>query len=174
MRLTLPLILAFFGATQLQAYQPIRVMLGKPDENKERAFIDIHMPTEPNGMSVIICPGGGYGNVVAGPEGNRIAVWLREHGITGVVLHYRLPRGRHHIPLSDAQAAYTYMREHASGLKLDAKRIGVMGFSAGGHLARSEPEDRARAEDGHQRDRAVPTTACHRAMAVHTVDHPAR
>ncbi|MBH56616.1 MAG: alpha/beta hydrolase [Planctomycetaceae bacterium] len=135
MRLTLPLILAFFTATQLQAYQPIRVMLGKPDENKEQAFIDIHMPTDPNGMSVIICPGGGYGNVVAGPEGNNIAAWLREHGITGVVLHYRLPRERHDVPLSDAQAAYTHMREHASGLKLDANRIGVMGFSAGGHLA---------------------------------------
>ena len=135
MRFALTLILASFLVTPLHAYQPIRVMLGKPDETKQQAHITIHMPAKPNGMSIIICPGGGYGGVVAGPEGNQIAVWLREHGITGVVLQYRLPRGRHDVPLNDAQAALKYIREHSKGLGLDRKRVGVMGFSAGGHLA---------------------------------------
>ncbi len=135
MRSFLVLILAFFMTGPLQAYQPIRIMLGKPDENNEQAHITVHMPIEPTGKSIIICPGGGYGGVVAGPEGNGIAVWLREHGITGVVLQYRLPRGRHAVPLSDAQTALKYMREHANEFKLDPNDIGVMGFSAGGHLA---------------------------------------
>jgi len=135
MRSTLTLILAFFMATPSPASQPNRVMLGKPDENNEQAFIDIHVPPKPNGTSIIICPGGGYGRVVAGPEGENIAVWLGEHGITGVVLHYRLPQGRHQVPLTDAQSAMKHLREHANDLHLDGDKIGVMGFSAGGHLA---------------------------------------
>ncbi len=150
MRFTFSFILAFFMAIQLEAYQPIRVMLGKPDETDQQAHITIHLPPDPNGASVIICPGGGYGGVVAGPEGNRIAVWLREHGFTGVVLQYRLPKGRHHVPLADAQSALKYMREHAAAYKLDPNQIGVMGFSAGGHLASTlathAPSDKLRPE----------------------------
>ncbi|MEC9096359.1 MAG: alpha/beta hydrolase [Planctomycetota bacterium] len=135
MRFTLTLILAFFLTASSQACQPIRVQLGKPDENNEQAQITIHPPTTPNGISVIICPGGGYGGVVAGPEGNQIAVWLGEHGITGVVLQYRLPQGRYEVPHQDAQSALKYLRKHAERLKLNPNQIGVMGFSAGGHLA---------------------------------------
>ena len=135
MRFSLPLILAFFMATPLQATQPTRVKLGKPDENNEQAFIDIHRPLNPNGTSIIICPGGGYGTVVSGPEGDKIAVWLGEHGITGIVLHYRLPQGRNNVPLTDAQSAMKHLRKHANVLHLDTNKIGVMGFSAGGHLA---------------------------------------
>ncbi|MBA63014.1 MAG: alpha/beta hydrolase [Planctomycetaceae bacterium] len=135
MRFIYTFILAFFIANSLQACQPIQVKLGKSDENNEQAELTIHLPPNPNGTSVIICPGGGYGGVVAGPEGDRIAGWLGEHDITGAVLRYRLPRGRHEVPHHDAQSALKYIREHAQRLNLDPNKVGVMGFSAGGHLA---------------------------------------
>ena len=71
-----------------------------------------------------------------GPEGHGIARWLNKHGITGVVLRYRLPRGRHSVPLLDAQRALRMIR--ARGREewgCDPERVGIMGFSAGGHLA---------------------------------------
>jgi acetyl esterase/lipase len=90
---------------------------------------------KPPGAAVIICPGGGYGGLVTGPEGHGIAKWLNQHGITGVVLEYRLPKGRSSVPLADAQRAIRHVRHNADGLTLDRGRIGIMGFSAGGHLA---------------------------------------
>ena len=101
------------------------------------AFITVHTPSEPNGTAIVICPGGGYGGLVMGPEGHGIARWLNRHGITGIVLRYRLPRGRSHVPLLDAQRALRTARANAAKWKLDSKRIGIMGFSAGGHLASS-------------------------------------
>ncbi len=101
----------------------------------ENAFITIHQPAKPSGIGVVICPGGGYGGLVVGPEGHQIASWLTEHGITGVVLEYRLPKQRHRVPLYDVQRAVRYLRSEAGRLGLRSDRIGVMGFSAGGHLA---------------------------------------
>ena len=83
----------------------------------------------------MICPGGGYGGLVVGPEGHGIAAWLNEHGITGVVLEYRLPAGRHAVPLLDAQRAIRTVRANAKEWGLNPAKIGIMGFSAGGHLA---------------------------------------
>ncbi len=99
------------------------------------AFITVHRPVEPNGAAFVICPGGGYGGLVVGGEGHGIAKWLNKHGITGVVLEYRLPRGRHAVPLLDAQRAIRLVRANSDDLQLDKQRIGIMGFSAGGHLA---------------------------------------
>jgi acetyl esterase/lipase len=99
------------------------------------AFITIHRPDKPNGTAIVICPGGGYGGLVTGPEGHGIATWLNRHGITGVVLEYRLPAGRSHVPLSDAQRALRTVRANAKAWDLDPTHIGIMGFSAGGHLA---------------------------------------
>lgn len=101
------------------------------------AFITIHRPQQANGAAVVICPGGGYGGLCVQPEGHGIAAWLGRHGITGVVLEYRLPRGRCQVPLLDAQRAIRTVRSRAGGLGLDPARIGIMGFSAGGHLASS-------------------------------------
>ncbi len=101
----------------------------------ENAYITVHQPKNPNGTAIVICPGGGYGGLVVGAEGHKIAAWLNQHGITGVVLEYRLPAGRHAVPLLDAQRAIRTARAHASDWQLDANRIGIMGFSAGGHLA---------------------------------------
>jgi len=107
-----------------------------PGEFKqEDAYITIHRPAQPGNAAVIICPGGGYGGLVTGPEGHGIAKWLNSTGVTGVVLEYRLPAGRAFVPLFDAQRAIRTVRSRAKDLALDPAKIGILGFSAGGHLA---------------------------------------
>jgi acetyl esterase/lipase len=101
----------------------------------EDAWITVHRPQRANGAAIVICPGGGYRVKMMGPEGHRIAEWLNRHGITGFVLDYRLPAGRAFVPLLDAQRALRTVRAHAKEWDLDPARIGIMGFSAGGHLA---------------------------------------
>jgi acetyl esterase/lipase len=101
----------------------------------EDAYITLYRAANANGAAVVICPGGGYGGLVTGPEGTGIARWLNEHGIAGIVLEYRLPRGRSFVPLLDAQRALRTVRFKAALWGIDPKRIGIMGFSAGGHLA---------------------------------------
>ena len=99
------------------------------------ASITVHRAAQPNGAALVICPGGGYGGLVTGAEGHGIAAWLNAHGITGVVLEYRLPRGNSAVPLLDAQRAIRTVRARAKEWGLDPQRIGIIGFSAGGHLA---------------------------------------
>ena len=110
--------------------------IGEGVTEEANAWITVHQPTSSvNGTAIVICPGGGYGGLVVGPEGHGIATWLNQHGITGVVLEYRLPAGRHSVPLLDAQRAIRTLRTNAKQWNLDPARIGIMGFSAGGHLA---------------------------------------
>jgi len=97
-------------------------------------------PEKANGAAVMICPGGGYGVLAFDHEGNAIAKWLNDNGIAGFILKYRLPSDQIMVdksvgPLQDAQEAMRIIRRHASEFKIDPKRIGVIGFSAGGHLA---------------------------------------
>jgi acetyl esterase/lipase len=115
--------------------KPEKLAVWSGDAPRSKAAITVHLPAKGNGTAVVICPGGGYGGLVTGAEGHGIAAWLNEHGIAGVVLEYELPRGRSHVPLQDAQRAIRLTRANAAAWKLDAHRIGVMGFSAGGHLA---------------------------------------
>jgi len=90
-----------------------------------------------NGSAVVVCPGGGYGKVCFGREGVVVARWLNSLGLTAFVLKYRLPREGyvHPSPLLDAQRAIRYVRSNADNYGLDPERVGIMGFSAGGHLA---------------------------------------
>jgi acetyl esterase/lipase len=89
-----------------------------------------------NGAAIVVCPGGGYGGLAMDHEGHQIARWLNEHGITAVILKYRLgPRYHHPAPLTDAQRALRVTRAHAKEWQIDPKRVGILGFSAGGHLA---------------------------------------
>ena len=97
--------------------------------------ITIHRAAKPNGAAMVICPGGGYGRLVTGAEGHGIAEWLNQHGITGIVLEYRLPSGNAYVPLLDAQRAIRMARSRAKDWGIDPHRIGIIGFSAGGHLA---------------------------------------
>lgn len=112
-----------------------RAPIGDEQFEKSNAKITVHRPTNGNGAAIIICPGGGYGGLVTGAEGHGIAKWLNRHGITGVVLEYRLPSGRPFVPLLDAQQAIRMVRANAKNWGIDPSRVGIMGFSAGGHLA---------------------------------------
>ena len=102
---------------------------------KSNARISVYHPSKPNGTAMVICPGGGYGMLVKGPEGTGIEKWLNQHGITGVVLEYRLPKGKAFRPLNDAQRAIRIVRKSAKDWKIDPRKVGIIGFSAGGHLA---------------------------------------
>ena len=112
-----------------------RAPIGDGKFKQEEAWITVHRPAKANGAAAIICPGGGYGGLVKGAEGHGIAAWLNRHDITGVVLEYRLPKGRSFVPLLDAQRALRTVRFNAVKWSLKPDRIGIMGFSAGGHLA---------------------------------------
>ncbi|WP_042454458.1 alpha/beta hydrolase [Neobacillus dielmonensis] len=86
--------------------------------------------------AVIVCPGGGYHHR-ANHEGDPIACWLNSLGISAFVLHYRTAPYQHPVPLADAQRAIRFVRFHAKEWNLDKEKIGILGFSAGGHLAAS-------------------------------------
>jgi acetyl esterase/lipase len=86
------------------------------------------------GAAVIVCPGGGYGILALDLEGTEVCEWLNSVGVTGILLKYRVARGRA-APLQDAQRAVGLVRSQAKELGIDPKRIGILGFSAGGHLS---------------------------------------
>lgn len=94
--------------------------------------------TNSTGAAMVICPGGGYGHLAA-HEGKDYALWLNQHGITGFVLKYRLGGGtngyQHPAMIHDAARAVRWVRAHAEDYKIDPQRVGIMGSSAGGHLA---------------------------------------
>lgn len=92
-----------------------------------------------NGCAVIVCPGGGYNVLAWQHEGIELAEWLNSIGVTALILKYRVPRRDpdriHWEPMQDVQRAIRVVRAHANELGIDSNRIGVMGFSAGGHLS---------------------------------------
>lgn len=102
----------------------------------------VFLPTDTNktGTAVIICPGGGYYGIVMQQEGYQTAEYYAKHGVTAFVLKYRIPndsyiKDKSIAPLQDAQQAMKWVREHAAEYSVRPDHIGVMGFSAGGHLA---------------------------------------
>lgn len=105
--------------------------------NSQSAEMFVCLPEEKanNRTAVLICPGGGYGMLAMQHEGFKIAKILNEKGIVGIVLKYRLPNGHKEIPLKDAQEAMKIIRANAEKWQIDPAKVGVMGFSAGGHLA---------------------------------------
>lgn len=120
----------------------------RKDERKTTRITNVSQPTlsvfrppadKDTGTTVIVCPGGGYNYVVVDKEGTEVIEWLNSLGITGVLLKYRVParkdRPRHAAPLEDAQRAIGVLRHRAKELGLRSDRIGILGFSAGGHVA---------------------------------------
>jgi len=93
-------------------------------------------PTNATGAAMVICPGGGYAHL-AQHEGNDYALWLNQHGVTCFVLKYRLGSSGYHHPamIHDAARAVRWVRANAAEYKVDPRRVGIMGSSAGGHLA---------------------------------------
>ena len=97
------------------------------------ARMDLYFPKKPNGQMAVVCPGGGYSIVSSYNEGLYVADWMLERGITVCVVKYRMPNGNDKVPYADVANAFRYCRSNAE--KWGVKQIGVIGFSAGGHLA---------------------------------------
>jgi acetyl esterase/lipase len=124
---------------QVEVTEPTRMIT-----NVTRPTLTIYRPTKEKdtGAAVLICPGGGYWNLYWQLEGEEVAAWLNSLGVTGIILKYRVPRRPDEPrgeparrPLQDAQRAVSLVRSKATDIGLDPKRIGIVGFSAGGHLA---------------------------------------
>lgn len=148
MKFLLCMGLFVLSQTWLHAQQPLELKLwpeGMPNDNgmtcqEENGVLYVGEPTltvypatEGNGMAIVACPGGGYGKLATDHEGKDMAAWFNNQGITYAVLKYRMPNGHKEVPLSDARQAMRILRHRAGEWQL--KRIGIMGFSAGGHLA---------------------------------------
>jgi len=161
-KITIGLLAPFIVHTMINAQQEIPLYKTVPNsipaENQEKAVtgadgitrinsvsvptITVYRPAgaKPNGPAVIICPGGGYAILAVSHEGVQVAKALNEWGITAFVLKYRLPDDRIMQdksigPLQDAERAVQWVREHAKEYQVDPHKVGIMGFSAGGHLA---------------------------------------
>ncbi|HJZ55029.1 MAG TPA: alpha/beta hydrolase [Gemmataceae bacterium] len=124
--------------TQVEVTEPTRMVT-----NVTKPTITVYRPAreKDTGTAVIICPGGGYWNLYWELEGEEVAAWLNSIGVTGVILKYRVPRRPDEPkgeparrPLQDAQRAVSVVRSKAKEWGIDPERIGMVGFSAGGHL----------------------------------------
>jgi len=126
------LILAVTAAAQAPLVKPLW-----PDNNDpEGPNLSIYVPAKPVGTAVLVCPGGGYGNLAMDHEGKQVAEFFNSFGVAAYVLKYRhAPKFRHPAPLDDATQAMRMIRARAAEDGILAGRVGVMGFSAGGHLA---------------------------------------
>lgn len=119
--------------------------MDKPEEkydgvrvrNVSEAEMYVYLPEEEKntGAALVICPGGGYRIEAMDHEGYEIAKWLKNKGIAGIVLKYRLPYGHHKIPSGDARRAIRTVRKNAKKWRINPNKVGIAGSSAGGHLA---------------------------------------
>ncbi|WP_435017531.1 alpha/beta hydrolase [Tundrisphaera sp. TA3] len=111
---------------------------GGPESSGDIPTLTVYLPPKEKatGAAFLVCPGGGYGMLAADHEGMEVAEWLNTLGIAGIVLKYRIsPRYRHPAPLVDARRAIRTVRSKSAEWGIDPRRVGVIGFSAGGHLA---------------------------------------
>jgi len=142
----LSMFLVALSFTTLSAAEPKTELLwpqGAPGANgteaKDKPTLIVYLPEKDKSptAAVVICPGGGYGGLAMDHEGHQIAQWLNSHGIAGFICDYR-HRGKgygHPAPLQDAQRAIRTVRARASEFNVDPAKVGILGFSAGGHLA---------------------------------------
>jgi acetyl esterase/lipase len=113
---------------------------GAPNANgnpTDTAKVTVFLPDakKATGRAVVICPGGGYGFLAMDHEGYDWAPFFNREGIAAIVLKYRMPRGNCEVPVSDAEEAMRLVRRNAKQWNIDSQQVGIMGFSAGGHLA---------------------------------------
>lgn len=110
--------------------------LGKTDADVPTLTVYLPAPTQAAGTAIVVCPGGGYGRHAVDHEGHQVARFLTSRGVAAFILKYRLgPRYHHPAMLQDALRAIRYVRFNAAEFSVKPDRIGIMGFSAGGHLA---------------------------------------
>lgn len=119
---------------------PLEMTEAKAEAIHDRDFnhnpaITVYTPKEPTGKTIVMCPGGAYIFEADGHEGHDMAEWFNSMGITYAVLKYRLPQGDYTLPLADAEQAMRLVRRHADVFGVDPAAVGIMGASAGGHLA---------------------------------------
>lgn len=113
---------------------------GAPNSNgdtADSAKVWVYLPDKKaaTGRAVVICPGGGYQHLAMNHEGHDWAPFFNNMGIAAIVLKYRMPHGEHEVPVSDAEEALKLVRRNAAGWNIDPQEVGIMGSSAGGHLA---------------------------------------
>lgn len=123
---------------QVEPLWPERAPNALGDEDADRPSLTIKLPPteEANGTAVVVFPGGGYGHLAMDHEGHQVAEWLNSLGVAAFIVTYRLgPRYNHPAMLLDGQRSIRTVRARASEWGIDESRIGILGFSAGGHLA---------------------------------------
>ena len=104
-------------------------------KNITTPYLYVYPAEKPTGKAVLMCPGGGYHHTAMTHEGTMMADWFNAQGITYAVLLYRMPNGHCEVPSTDAAEALRLMRQQATAWRLDPHKVGIMGGSAGGHLA---------------------------------------
>lgn len=143
MKKILLMIIAAMGLSAM-AQEKIEILFDNPDARDRHIDMSdltinpgmtVYRPAKPNGVAVIMCPGGGYSHQASGHEGHDMAQWFNAQGVTYVVLKYRIPQGNPRLPLEDAGTAVKLVRSHADEWGVNPSKIGIMGASAGGHLA---------------------------------------
>ena len=109
----------------------------KSTDVNDTAKVWIYLPEKTNatGRAVVICPGGGYSHLALDHEGKDWGEFFTQQGIAAIVLKYRMPHGEKKVPISDAEEAIKMVRRNASSWNIKTNDVGIMGFSAGGHLA---------------------------------------
>ncbi|MCI5710821.1 MAG: alpha/beta hydrolase [Prevotella sp.] len=130
-------------ALMASAQKPVEINLwpnGAPNDNgnpKDTAKVIVYLPNakKATGRCVVICPGGGYSHLAMAHEGKDWAPFFNNMGIAAVVLKYRMPKGNREIPVADAEEAVKLVRRNASAWHVNPNDVGIMGSSAGGHLA---------------------------------------
>ena len=113
---------------------------GAPNDNgdeKDKAELTVYLPDakKATGRAIVCLPGGGYTHLAMDHEGHQWATFFNNQGIALIVVKYRMPHGNREIPISDAEEAIRTVRRNAVDWHIDRKDVGIMGFSAGGHLA---------------------------------------
>ena len=152
--------------------------VGSEPVDKPKITVYLAPADRATGAAVVVCPGGGYQVVAADHEGKQIAQWLNSLGVSAFVLQYRLgQRYRHPAPLQDAQRAIRLVRSRATEWRVDPKRIGILGFSAGGHLASTAAthfdDGNPDASDPIERESSRPDFAVLCYAVISLVDPPA-
>jgi acetyl esterase/lipase len=154
MQKTILILIGILIIGTMQAQEEIKLYKNAPSENsgitekemnydnswvtnvtEARMYAYIVPKEKASGAAVLICPGGGYGGLAVAHEGAQVAEWLNTLGVSAFVLYYRMPNHHSEIPLTDAQTALQMIRDGAKDWNIDKQKIGIAGFSAGGHLA---------------------------------------
>jgi len=143
MRQLLISLLIIAGTLPGMAQKPVRINLwdgGAKVESSDAgdtAYVEVYLPKQAKatGRAILICPGGGYSHLAMGHEGRDWAPYFNNMGIAAIVLKYRMPHGNREVPISDAEQAMKLIRANAPSWHVSRHDVGIMGSSAGGHLA---------------------------------------